>query len=166
MDIQIYEYYDGYEHLWEDEDEKDRVRVRYFVLGSVSDGNLIICYLGSTYNIIAPLGKGTHAKAWAHSTISAKEAVKCVNNGSLGLRNTKKGLLEKIAKLKERKDELDAKKAIVGVDCSASVSMSEYGISFHWAYGESYTDKFVHELEQLVRLIEVRDEFLADSRMV
>jgi len=103
MDIQIYEYYDGYEHLWEDEDEKDRVRVKYFVLGYVSDRNLIICYLGDTYNIIAPLGKGTHAKAWAHSTISAKEAVKCVNNGSLGLRNTKEGSIGEDRKTQREK---------------------------------------------------------------
>jgi hypothetical protein len=165
MDIEIYEYYDGYEHLWEEEDENDRVRVKYFVLGDIDDRKLMICYFGDTYNFLSALGKRTHSKAWVHSTISAKDAIKCVNNGSLSLRHTKKGLLEKIVKLKERRDELDAEKAMV-VDRSASVSMSEYGISFHWEHGESYTDKFIHELEQLIRLIEVRDEFLANNRMV
>jgi len=74
--------------------------------------------------------------------------------------------LDKIANLKERKAERDAKRAIVGVDCSTSVSMSEYGISFNWAYGESYTDKFVNELEKLVRMLEIRDEFLVKNRLV
>jgi hypothetical protein len=166
MDIQIFEYYDGYEHFWEDDDEEDRTRVQYFVMGSVSDRSLIICYFGDSYNIITALGKTTHSKAWKHSTISVEEATKCVNNGSSGFRYTKKSLLDKIANLKERKAERDAKRAIVGVDCSTSVSMSEYGISFNWAYGESYTDKFVNELEKLVRMLEIRDEFLVKNRLV
>lgn len=51
MHVQVYEYYDGYEYLWEEESKQQRPRVQYIVLGEMNDNDLIgICYLGQ-YNI-------------------------------------------------------------------------------------------------------------------
>ncbi len=71
--IPVYEYYDGYKHLWMLEDEKDRDRVQYVVLGTVEPDWVAICY---TENIlhIAKIGKGTHTKAWITKHISLEEA--------------------------------------------------------------------------------------------
>ena len=154
-EVTIYEFYDGYEHLWENENEEDRERVRYFVVGR-NDPYVVICYVGEL-NHIAQIGSRTHERAWIVGTIPIKEAFLCISKTKLP---STESLEQRIAQLQAAKEEADRRNNML-IGHSASMGPLECGSSIHWKAGESFTDKYVQELENKVRMLRTIGAFLA-----
>ncbi len=73
MSVTVWEYYDGYQHLWEEEDESERVKVQYFVLGDIDDDRIGICYT-SFINFVAIISLSVHGMAWKKTEITIERA--------------------------------------------------------------------------------------------
>lgn len=157
MEVNVYEYYDDYEEVWEEEPEENRMRVQYIVLGEIEPHLFGICYLGRL-NVLAWIGKRTHAKAWTVTPIPMRQAREAVENAKKGERKTLDEYKAKYTDLME---------TTCPKYCSPGESRSTYdgmwGASFSWDNLCSYESQFAKEIEKKIRLYELRDEFLASQ---
>ena len=145
--MQVYEYYDDYEHLW-DKNEKKRPKVQYILL---SDNPIIICYVGDI-NYICPLNEMTHNRAWKHSEIDIINSIKCINNGLKSYRTTIPKLQAIIEDTLLNKTKLDLKHNIKKPGYSSSGGDSSYTISLN--YGDSYSEKYIEEMKKKIHILE------------
>lgn len=155
METQVFEYYDGYEHLWEDEQEEQRQRVQYIVLGTIDHDLVGICYLG-TLNFTACIGKKTHSRAWLLPSISLNEAREAVAKAKKRERKTLDEYKEKYKDLIETKTH---------TKCSSHHSISDgiWDVSFSWDNTRSYESQFAKEIQKKILLFEIRDAFLSEE---
>lgn len=156
MEFPVYEYYDGYEELWQDLEENDRTKVRYVVLGDLDEHNLVISYVHSDLHCTTYIGKSTHEKAWENGILSITEVLKYLMNS---VRVNKQKLLHKVRYLQENKEYLDnVHKQKPGY--SSSTYLSEFDIGFYWTSKDSYTDVYLNKLEKKLKLVEVYEDFI------
>lgn len=153
--MELYEYYDGYEHLWE-EDESNRVRVQYFVLGEVPPNMVGICYTNED-SYMEIIGNATHRKAWKIGHITLEQAQGYLHqsyNKVYGptieeYRNKHKELLSDTTQSRQ-----------IPYGHSISSSHSYWRVSFHCAHNENYNVKFAEQIAERIRLYELREAFM------
>lgn len=162
--IQVYEYYDGYPHLWE-EDEVKRARVQYIIVGEIDNNNLLtICYTGK-FNHIANIGKTTHIKSWKKECISPEIALKYIQNSIHNKDKTIDDIEKEIEYIKQNKEEIDIKKFPKYGD-SCSITITEYNISFYWNKYQSYSEKYINELEKKIEMLKVINIFMNELKLL
>lgn len=169
--IPIYEYYDGYEHLWEEQSPEERPRVRYIYLGDMppiddsgsgSDSHVVICYV-SDPPFRAIIGKNTHTKAWTQGAVSPSEALAILEaterNDLHG--HTLEGLQKEIQCATSNRAALDALYNITKPNFSSSYSDSKFNTHVRLQYGDSYTEKYIAELSKQLAMHQVTYAFMA-----
>ena len=149
--MQVYEYYDGYEQFWEHEEEDDRLKVQYLVVGELNESTLIICYIN--HNFICPINKRTHDRSWKHITVDLLKAIGYLKNA---LTNYKEKIPEIRTNIKDaikNKDRLDRKHNITIPEHTSIGGDGTYTLRLK--YGQSYTDKYVEQLHKKIHVLEV-----------
>lgn len=158
MTVQVFEYYDGYDALYEDEDDYDTCRenVVYFVLGDIGADMIGICYLGELHHI-ACIGRRTHQKAWKKEPISFAEAHRCLRDSYQSYKPKMEDYLRKRQELLNRTDN----KVVIPREGSRwSASDGYYGVSYSYYDIDSYYNSFLKEIEKMIALYELREKFL------
>jgi hypothetical protein len=144
MEVQVYEYYDGYEF---EHDEKRKVQ--YIDLGRnpLYPRIHVICYIELPY--VCHIHSLTHDRAWNIKLISFIEAFKHLKAAYQSLHrefNNKdpvEFLMRKIENTLINKERIDAERALApGQSVSSSISYLGH-IHIHCRHGESYVDKLV-----------------------
>jgi len=152
--ITIYEYYDGYDHLWEDQDEQDRMKVQYFVLGEIKPHWVAICYYMNE-PFLAIIGKRTHKKAWTTTSITINEAKETLAKSYQKYKPTLDDYRKKYQELKNKTG---------GDPPSYPISGSQYssfwGVSIQYTCKDTYYDSYAEEINKMIKLYELREEFL------
>ena len=155
--IQVYEYYDGYEHLWSELPEEQRDRVRYFVIGDVSERLVGICYLGEL-NYITSIGRNTHSLAWLNGTISEKEARKILRKSKLKDKNSVERYETYLDYVMSNREMLDEEHRLPEGH-SASCSGGPYDISIRYDNNNVYSTQVIKEIELKIKLYELRERW-------
>ena len=155
--LKIYEFYDGYEHLWTSQPEKERTRVQYVVIGEI-DHLVVICYL-SEHKYLSYIGCKNHARAWTIGEIAEGTVINYIKYDRDYIKYRLPHVQAEIEHAKDNKKELDSHNSL-HVDHSASSSMKYFFMSVHWTHHDSYTDKLVQQLEKVVQILSIRDAFV------
>lgn len=158
--VPIYEYYDDYDHLWED--NTNRPRVKYVTLGTLAEPphEVVIMYIGTDgRGCISYIGQKTHQKAWKAGEIETSEIVKMLPSSSSYRANM--GQIQKeIFELEKNKEKNDQSNALLPGQ-SISGNISYFHINYHMFYGQSYTEQKIKALQKALCIYQMRDTFVA-----
>lgn len=158
--MELYEYYDDYDHLWEEGDPK-RPRVRYVVLGIEEvSGRVVIFY--PEHNILSFIGSSVHAKAWVVGEIDKQRIFDGIQKHSDFKTYQIQNIQNEIEHCKSNQKDLDLQHQMKPGHSSSS-SMRYFCMTVHYKYGDSYTDKLIEKLEEVIRMLQVRDVFLSQQ---
>ena len=150
--MDVFEYYDDYEELWAD-DKEDRTRVQYIVLGVLNVHSVVICYIGEG-NYICALNKQTHKKAWKLKTLIVEvDCIACIKNALKSNRDTIGTLRASIAYTIANKEAIDLEQNVKHRGYSSSCGGSSYTV--HLRYGESYSAKYIKEMQKNIQKLQV-----------
>jgi hypothetical protein len=152
--VDIYEYYDDYEHIWRDLPESNRIKVRYFVVGSTCD-HTIICYTG-TLPYVTKISTHYHNDAWIAHQITIKQAIEYLKR-DVPYQNTT-SIDTKIQDILSKKSYYDDLHNLKTPSTSRSISVGN--ITIHYRYGESFTDEYIKALNSKRELLIIRDNYL------
>jgi hypothetical protein len=157
--IDIYEYYDGYEEF-----HTKRNLVRYIVIGDM-DNSKVICYV---HNIgyISKISNRIHNKAWIikerhGSYTDLKTFVKKALEYERSCKS-KKVLECKIQNLIENREHINKQYKIMKPGIVSSSSTDFIGSSIILQYGDDdYVEKYIKIIKDFLRQVEIVEEFLA-----
>jgi hypothetical protein len=170
--VKVYEYYEGYEHLWADLPKKQRNKVQYFILGKTLSGNIIICYCGN-FSWVTIIGPICHRMAWKKTKIDLKQAIKHLHADITdkrnyvifdGKRHIMHQLINTITNIDKIIKNLEENKAFIDKEHhlepkhSGSCRISS-DIRFSYDYGESYTEKMIEAYLNRKEILQIRDKF-------
>lgn len=154
--IDVYEYYDEYEHIWRELPENERSKVQYFVIDSIQK-TTIICYVGETPHV-TKIGMFYHNDAWKVGEISIKEAIeylKCdYKEQNIFKMNLK---IQNLVLKKQLYDDFYNIKAP-----NSKRTMSDGDIHIEYTCTDSFTDVYVKALEEKKKMLMMRDKFLEE----
>ena len=153
-DINIYEYYDGYEEF-----HSKRNLVRYIVLGDM-DNSKVICYVHDV-GYIAKISNKIHNKAWIikerqGSYTDLKTFVKkALEYETSSHRKSKKVLESKIKNVIENREHINKAYKIMKPGIRISSSTDFIGSSIILQYGDDdYVEKYIHIIKDFLRQID------------
>lgn len=157
--VQVFEYYDGYEHLWSMEPEEDRERVRYIILGHLPNNLVAICYVGELHHL-ATLHETTHHCAWAVENISRDLARSIVRDAYKSDRVGVDRYRDRHREVLENATALDAANPVAPGNKS-SVYDSRWNVSFCYDNITGYAKPLADQLQKRISMLECASDFIS-----
>ncbi|MFM2189979.1 MAG: hypothetical protein RL491_365 [Bacteroidota bacterium] len=154
--MQVFEYYDDYQHTWELLPEHQRKKVRYVILGDLCVDESVICYLPDGF--VEVIGKKLHEKAWVVDNVNAiKEDVIAAMT-----RERERYLVDdykaEIEKTRQEAAAMDSKFMLTPGHSSSGYD-GRFGVHYQVRSGESYSGAIIAALEKKMKVLEVREKF-------
>lgn len=154
--IDVYEYYDDYEHIWRELPEHERNTVQYFVIDSINNST-IICYVGDVSHV-TNISTFYHNDAWKVGEILIKEAIEYLN---CDYKN------QNISKMNLKIQNLTLKKSMYDDFYNVKVpnnkrTWTDGDIHIEYTCKDSFTDLYVKALEEKKKMLMMRDKFLEE----
>lgn len=156
--MQIYEYYDDYQHIWKLLPEHQRKRIRYVVLGDLCDDESVICYLPDGF--VEVIGRRLHEKAWVVDKMNAVKEDVIAAMTRERQRYRVENYKAEIEKTRQEATAMDAK-FMLAPGHSTSGYDGRFGVHYQVRSGDSYSAAIIAALEKKMNVLEVRDRFCA-----